>query len=74
MPYSIAPKEQNHVPMVMWFSASYARNFKLDTTCLKTRARQPASHDHVFHSVLGLLDVQTGLYERPFDLAADCRS
>ena len=74
MPYSIAPKEQNHVPMVMWFSPGYARDFKLDTACLKARARQPASHDHVFHSVLGLLDVQTGLYERPFDLAADCRS
>jgi len=27
----------------------------------------------VFHTVLGLLDVRTSLYESAFDLSAECR-
>lgn len=73
LPYSIAPKEQTHVPMVMWFSGGYASNFKLDTQCLKQRATQPASQDNLFHTVLGLLDVQTAVYDPAMDLARNCR-
>jgi len=74
IPYSIAPKEQTRVPMVMWFSPGYAKDFKLDLACLNKRAQQPAAHDNLFHSVLGLLDVKTSAYERELDLAANCRS
>ncbi len=73
VPYSIAPKVQVEVPMVMWFSPAYARNFSLDLNCLRQRASQPAVHDNLFHSVLGLLDVNTSVYERSLDLAANCR-
>ena len=59
MPRSLAPKEQTHVPMVMWFSPGFASSFGVDTACLRQQALQPASHDNLFHTVLGLLDVQT---------------
>ncbi|EGD17047.1 sulfatase-like hydrolase/transferase, partial [Xanthomonas hortorum] len=35
VPYAIAPKEQTHVPMVMWFSPEFARDRGLDETCLR---------------------------------------
>ncbi len=73
MPYSIAPKVQTEVPMVMWFSPSYVKDFALDTGCLRQRASLPAAHDNLFHSVLGFMDVKTGIYEPSMDLAADCR-
>ncbi len=73
MPYSIAPSEQTKVPMMMWFSPGYARSFGLDLACLKKRAEQPASHDNVFHSVLGLLDVRTAVRDETMDLSASCR-
>lgn len=73
IPYAIAPKEQTQVPMVMWFSPGYARDFALDTQCLKQRAAQPASHDNLFHSVLGLLDVKTSVYDASMDVATTCR-
>lgn len=73
VPYSIAPKVQVEVPMVMWFSEGYARSFGLNTDCLRRRAALPATHDNLFHSVLGLLDVQTGSYDRAMDLAVTCR-
>ena len=73
IPYSIAPKVQTEVPMTMWFSPGYASSFALDTDCLSRRATQPAAHDNLFHSVLGLLDVKTEIYEPSMDLAAGCR-
>ncbi len=73
MPYAIAPSEQTKVPMVMWFSPGYAESFGLDLACLQQRARQPASHDNVFHSVLGLLDVRTAVRDETMDLSASCR-
>jgi lipid A ethanolaminephosphotransferase len=74
MPYAIAPTEQTKVPMVMWLSSGMQQTLKLDLACLRQRATKPASHDHLFHTILGLTDVQTALYEAPLDLTQDCRS
>lgn len=73
VPYAIAPQEQTRVPMLMWLSSGAARDGGLDEACLRRRAAQPASHDHLFHTLLGLLDVHTSLYEASLDLTAGCR-
>jgi len=73
VPYSIAPKVQIEVPMVMWFSPGFAASFSLDKNCLHQRSGLPAAHDNLFHTVLGLLDVRTEVYERSMDLSATCR-
>ena len=73
VPYSIAPAVQTEVPMVMWFSPGYISSFGLDADCLRRRAQQPATHDNLFHSVLGLLDIRTTIYEPSLDISASCR-
>jgi len=73
VPYAIAPDEQTHVPMVMWLSGGFEKSAQLAPACLRDVATRPAAHDHVFHTVLGLLDVQTALYEPTYDLTAGCR-
>ncbi|MBY4895876.1 phosphoethanolamine transferase [Cupriavidus sp. AU9028] len=73
-PYALAPDGQKHVPMLMWFSDGFQRDFGVDTDCLRKRRTSAFSHDHLFHSMLGLLDVHTGVYRRGLDLFADCRS
>lgn len=72
MPYAIAPDEQTHVPMLMWFSDAYAQRIRLDLGCLRKRTGAPASHDNVFHSVLGLLDIETAVRDDAFDLSSAC--
>ena len=74
MPYAIAPKEQTEVPMVMWFSSGMQQALGLDTACLRRRAQEPAAHDHLFHTALGLLNIKTSLYEPKLDLVSGCRS
>ncbi|XVJ70298.1 MAG: phosphoethanolamine--lipid A transferase [Rhizobacter sp.] len=73
IPYAIAPEVQTKVPMVMWSSGGMAKNTRLDLPCLQRRAQAPAAHDHLFHTVLGLLDVKTSLYEHQWDVTAACR-
>jgi lipid A ethanolaminephosphotransferase len=74
LPYAIAPDLQKRVPMVMWLSSGLPAAAGLDPACLQRRATQAAAHDHLFHSVLGLLDVKTALYEPAWDLAQGCRT
>ncbi len=73
VPYPIAPSEQTHVPMLTWVSPGFARSARLDLGCLRGRSGEPVSHDHLFHSVLGVLDVQTAAYQPGRDLFRACR-
>jgi lipid A ethanolaminephosphotransferase len=73
MPYALAPQVQKHVPMVMWFSPLYQKTFGLDTACLAQRSKSEFSHDNFFHSVLGLLDIETKPYAPELDIFAPCR-
>ena len=72
-PYMLAPPQQTHVAMLAWFSPSYAQDFGLDLQCLK-RSRQAAySHDNYFHSILGLLQIETAVRDPKLDMFAACR-
>ncbi|MCO6058836.1 phosphoethanolamine--lipid A transferase [Pseudomonas sp. MOB-449] len=73
-PYVMAPDQQKHVAMLGWFSDSYRQDFALDTRCLDKERDKPLSQDNFFHSVLGLLQVQTGEYKAGLDLFASCRA
>jgi lipid A ethanolaminephosphotransferase len=73
MPYAIAPSEQTRVPMVMWLSDGLRASSALDADCLRRTAAKPAAHDHLFHTLLGLLGVTTALYEPAWDLTHECR-
>jgi lipid A ethanolaminephosphotransferase len=72
-PYSIAPKQQLHVPMVLWLSPGFASDDGLNMACLEKVAQQPASHDNLFATLLGAFDVQTAVYRKDKDLLASCR-
>jgi lipid A ethanolaminephosphotransferase len=74
VPYAIAPREQTQVPMVMWWSEGLGRSVGLNADCMRMRAQQPAAHDHLFHSLLALLDVKTSLYVPDLDLTRACRA
>ncbi len=62
MPYAMAPAEQTQVPMLFWPAS----------TCLQAQAARPLSHDHLFHTVLGLARVHTQAYDAGLDLRSSC--
>jgi len=78
IPHAIAPDVQTRVPMIFWASDGFERGAGLAAGCLvpelRRRSATPVAHDHLFHTVLGLLDVHTALHEPAWDLVAACRS
>lgn len=74
-PYAIAPREQTHIPMIIWLSPQFLENAALDQACLRRNAMHNAySHDNVYHSMLGLFDVQSRVYQSALDAFAPCRT
>jgi lipid A ethanolaminephosphotransferase len=69
LPYAIAPDFQKHVPWIEW----HAPDFGLDLACLRQRRDMPMSHDNLFHTVLGMMQVQTVVYAQTQDVYEACR-
>jgi lipid A ethanolaminephosphotransferase len=72
LPYDIAPDLQKHVPWVTWLSPAYEQRAHVTTTCLQKHKDERVTHDNYFHSVLGLLNVKTSLYQPALDMFAPC--
>ena len=72
VPYSIAPETQLKVPMVIWLSPGMTASRQIDLDCLRREAKAPASHDNLFHSILGLMQVRTPEYVPRLDLFRGC--
>jgi lipid A ethanolaminephosphotransferase len=72
-PYMISPPEQREVPFMLWLSQGFRSRFKIDQRCLSARTGQDFSHDNVFHSVLGMLNVNTAIYNPRLDIFGPCR-
>lgn len=64
LPYIFAPPEQKTVPMVVWMSERFRTSSGLNYNCAVTKDQ--ISHDNYFHSILGLMGVETE--ERQADL------
>jgi lipid A ethanolaminephosphotransferase len=73
-PYMFAPKEQTHVPFVLWTSPGLRQSTGIDVPCLSNNTDAPHSHDNLFHSVLGLMQAKTDVYNPELDIFAACRN
>ena len=72
LPYAIAPDVQKHVPWITWLSPAFRARSGISLACLRQRVDARVSHDDYFHSVLGLLDVRTSVYEPEHDVYSGC--
>lgn len=65
LPYMIAPDSQKHVASVMWFGESFAQ---INREGLRAREGAPFSHDNYFNTVLGMLEVESTVYDSSKDI------
>lgn len=66
LPYAFAPREQKEVASVLWIGDSMLHEVNIAT--LRARHDRHYSHDHVFHTLLGLLEVETKVYRESMDI------
>jgi lipid A ethanolaminephosphotransferase len=74
LPWSFAPREQKHVPMIVWLAPRAQAELGVTIACLAARRDAALSHDNLFHTTLGYLGVATQAYRRELDALAPCRS
>jgi len=74
LPWSIAPEQQTHVPLLIWLSEDYRNRYGIDYRCLKAQAQNNAfSQDNLFSTLLGLTGVSTREYHQQDDILTSCR-
>lgn len=73
MPWWLAPQEQKQVPLIVWLSPGFQQQHRLDAQCLQAERHHPVSHDYLAHSLLGLMQISTSVYNPDLDLFAGCR-
>ncbi|EPF17812.1 Phosphoethanolamine transferase eptA [Cedecea davisae] len=73
-PYMLAPSQQTHIPLLVWLSQDYQQNFAVDNVCLAQKAaRDEVSQDNLFSTLLGMMNVNSSVYQKDMDILADCR-
>jgi lipid A ethanolaminephosphotransferase len=64
---------QKHVPMVAWFGDGLKAREHLSTACLEKGRDAALTHDNLFHTLLGVMDLKTPTYKPALDAFATCR-
>jgi len=72
-PYALSPIEQRQIPMLVWSPQIAADQQQYQ--CLQRLAKyNQYSHDNVFHSMLGFMNVRSSAYQQPLDIFSNCPS
>jgi lipid A ethanolaminephosphotransferase len=74
MPYALAPREQTHVPMLMWLPPQTEVATGVRADCLRAQRDRPLTHDNLFHTVMGLVGVASREYVPALDVSQACRA
>lgn len=72
MPYNLAPDVQKKVPMISWFGDTHDQVLGLSARCARASKQREISHDNLFHTELGLLEIDTSAYNADLDIYSDC--
>jgi lipid A ethanolaminephosphotransferase len=70
LPYWLAPNAQTRVPLVFWFGPNY---YDIDVDAMRQLRDEPLSHDNLFHTLLGLFEINSGVYDGSKDLLQKSR-
>jgi lipid A ethanolaminephosphotransferase len=72
LPYAVAPLEQKRVPMLAWISPQFAQMERWDPSCLAAQTKKQRSHDNVYSTILGLMEIDTKEYSKSLDIFEEC--
>jgi len=71
LPYFMAPSAQTHIGAVMWFGPHMQKLPVVQN--LKKNATKDYSQDNLFHTLLGIFNVQTKVYNKKLDMLNDAQ-
>jgi lipid A ethanolaminephosphotransferase len=66
LPYIIAPDAQTHVAALMWLGSDISKEINIKK--VQQNKDKPYSHDNLFHTLLGIFEVGTNIYDETMDI------
>ncbi len=66
LPYFMAPDSQTHIGSIMWFGDKIKKDININR--LKNNCKIEYSQDNLFHTILGLFNVKTEVYNKNMDI------
>jgi lipid A ethanolaminephosphotransferase len=69
LPYFMAPDAQTHVAAMAWLEGVIEKD--IDVKKLRSISDKPFSQDNLFHTLLGIFEVETELYNPKMDILHD---
>ena len=67
MPNFMAPKEQTRIPSILWLGDGNMKD-DYDLEKINSIKDNEFSHDNLFHTLLGLFEVDTEVYDKKMDI------
>ncbi len=71
LPYFMAPDEQKHIGSLIWFGGEIKED--IDVEKLASYKNNSFSQDDLFHTLLGLFEVETEVYKKDLDILYNAR-
>lgn len=71
-PWLVAPEQQTHIPFVLWLGSEARQG--IESECIDKLEKEPVSHDNLFHTVLGLMHVETKVKDPKLDIYGSCKA
>tara|TARA_B100001063_G_scaffold247351_1_gene293016 strand:- start:1224 stop:2846 length:1623 start_codon:yes stop_codon:yes gene_type:complete len=72
LPYFMAPDEQKHIGSLIWFGDGDMKE-DIDIQKLAIYKDKEFSQDNLFHTLLGLFEVETEVYKKDMDILFDAK-
>jgi len=66
LPYFMAPEAQTHIGSLMWFGKGILK--EIDEDKIKLQKDVKYTQDNLFHTLLGIFEVETNLYDYKMDM------
>ncbi|RZA07708.1 MAG: phosphoethanolamine--lipid A transferase [Moraxellaceae bacterium] len=71
-PYMMAPNQQTHIPMILWFSPQWQQQAPQLVPCLNQQLTLARGHDNLFPSLLSMLGVRSTAINPALDMQTLC--
>ena len=71
LPYFMAPDNQKHVGSLIWIGDEYKN--RIDVNKLNSYKDKEFSQDNLFHTLIGLFDIKTEVYDSKMDILNDAK-
>ena len=71
LPYFMAPDEQKHIGSLIWLGEEMKEDIDLEK--LNSYKNNQFSQDDLFHTLLGLFEVETNVYKKEMDILNEAR-